>query len=151
MIVAIMKKTDRTLRFIVLIFFLFLFTVNINADRVQYTYDASGNRTYSQKEIIIRGNQSKEGDHDPRYQDLSLHRITIFPNPTDGRFSVEITGNGTLEGASITLYGASGSIVYYDDEVESVNEIDITLFANGIYLLIIRVDGKTSSWKIIKI
>lgn len=80
MIVAIMKKTDRTLRFIVLIFFLFLFTVNINADRVQYTYDASGNRTYSQKEIIIRGNQSKEGDHDPRYQDLSLHRITIFPN-----------------------------------------------------------------------
>jgi len=134
-----------------LLLFLSIVSLTAHADRITYTYDASGNRTYSQKEIIIRGSHSNDGDRDPRRQDLSLHRITIYPNPTEGRFSVEITGDGTLEGASITIYGATGSIVYYDDEVDAENDIDITPCTNGIYLLIIRVDGETSSWKIIKI
>ena len=147
-----MNRASKRTRLIVISFFLFLSTVSIHADRILYTYDASGNRTYSQKEVLFRGDgQIQEQDTMPRRHDLGLRRITIYPNPTEGRLRVEITGDGELDGASIAIYGATGSIVYYDNEVEAVNNIDITPCTNGIYLLIIRVDGETSSWKLVKI
>ena len=147
-----MKRTNRFLYPVIVTLFLCLCAAYAHADRILYTYDASGNRTYSNKEILLRGDGlDQDNDRRPRHQDLSMHRVTIHPNPTEGRFSVEITGDGALEGASITIYGATGSIVYYDDDVDAVNDIDITPCTNGIYLLIIRVDGETSSWKIIKI
>lgn len=83
--------------------------------------------------------------------DLVNHRITIYPNPTQGDFSVEISGAQSLDGASITIYNASGSIIYYNDHIDDVNSIDLTPCTNGIYLLVIRVEGESSSWKVIKI
>lgn len=122
---------------------------NSFADRIVYSYDASGNRT-SSREIIFRGGNSQDNDSVPRRHDLSLCRITIYPNPTEGQLRVEITGTESFDGASITIYNASGTVVYQDSELDAVNDIDITQCPNGIYLLIIRIDGETSSWKIIK-
>lgn len=148
-----MKRAGKKTRLIVISFFLFLSTVSIHADRIQYTYDASGNRISSNKEVFLFRSDSlyQEQERSPRHQNLSLHRITIYPNPTDGRLSVEITGEGSLEGASITIYSSTGSIIYYDSNLDEMNDIDLTPCSNGIYLLMIRIDGETSSWKIIKI
>lgn len=121
------------------------------SDRLVYTYDASGNRTRSHREIVLRGEYSQDNDSLPRRDNLSLRRITIYPNPTEGQLRVEITGGGSFDGASITIYGSSGTIVYYTDEIGSVNDIDLTYSSRGIYLMMIRIDGETSSWKIIKI
>ncbi|MBR5706918.1 MAG: T9SS type A sorting domain-containing protein [Bacteroidaceae bacterium] len=123
----------------------------VHADRILFTYDASGNRVYSEKEILIRGDESQDDDKKPRHQDLSLCHITIHPNPTEGQLSVEIIGAESFDGASITIYSASGSIVYYDNSLDNENEIDLTPCPRGIYLLIIRIGGETSSWKIVRI
>lgn len=127
-----------------------LFFSSIFADRYVFTYDASGNRTSCDKEILIRGEESEDNDKQPHQQDLSVCHITIYPNPTDGHLSVEIIGTESFDGASITIYSASGSIVYYDNTPGNENEIDLTAYPRGIYLLIIRMGGETSSWKIIK-
>lgn len=137
------------LRPIAIILFLLCIS-NAFADRIVYTYDASGNRT-SSREIVFRGQGSEDNDSEPRRDNLSLRRVTIYPNPTEGELRVEITGDDTFEGSSITIYGASGSIVYYDNEIGSINDIDLTQYPRGIYMMIIRIDGDTSSWKIIKI
>lgn len=121
----------------------------VYADRIVYTYDASGNRT-SSREIVFRGQGSEDNDSTPRRDNLSLRHITIYPNPTDGELKVEITGGESFEGSSITIYGASGTVVYYNDEIGTLNNIDLTQYPKGIYLMIIRIDGETSSWKIIK-
>lgn len=144
-------RKNHLIRYIASAFLLSLGMAEAHADRIFYYYDASGNRTYSQKEIIIRGNLPKDGDRAPIHHELSLHRITIYPNPTDGCLSVEITGEGTLEGASITIYSSTGSIIYLDSSIDEMNEIDLTQCQNGIYLLMIRIDGEISSRKIIKI
>ena len=148
---SFMKRTYRLLQQIAISLLLCLLASNVYADRILFSYDASGNRVYSEKEILIRGEQSQEEDKKPRRQDLSLCQITIYPNPTEGQLSVEITGAESFDGASITIYTTSGSIIYYDSQIEAVNDIDLTLCQRGMYLMIIRIDGETSSWKIIKI
>lgn len=144
-----MKRTYHFIRWMICTLLLCAFVNTINADRIVYNYDASGNRT-SSREIIFRGGNSQDNDSVPRRHDLSLCRITIYPNPTEGQLRVEITGSVSFDGASITIYNASGSVIYNDSELDTVNDIDLTLCPNGIYLLIIRIDGETSSWKIIK-
>lgn len=131
-------------------FLLLLIGGVIHADRYVFTYDASGNRVYCEKEILIRSDESQDSDKRPHRQDLSLCNITIYPNPTQGQLRVEITGTDFFEGASITIYGASGSVVYYNNTLDAVNDIDLTPCPDGIYLMIIRMSGETSSWKIIK-
>ena len=146
-----MKRNNRLLLPIAFYLLSCLCALNAFADRILFTYDASGNRVYSEKEILIRGDESQDDDKKPRHQDLSLCHITIHPNPTDGQLSVVIIGAESFEGSSITIYSASGSIVYYDNSLDYENEIDLTPCPRGIYLLIIRIGGETSSWKIVRI
>lgn len=148
-----MKRFHSSLRPFLLILSVAICAVSIHADRILYTYDASGNRVQSNREIIIRSDSlAQDSDRLPRHHELSLHKITIHPNPTYGKLGVEITGTESLAGASITIYSPSGSIVYQDNELDVVNEIDLTQCPNGVYILIIRMaNGEASNWKIIKI
>ncbi len=144
-----MKRTYHIIRWMICTLLLCAFVKTVYADRIVYTYDASGNRT-SSREIVFRGQGSEDNDSTPRRDNLSLRRITIYPNPTEGELKVEITGGESFEGSSITIYGASGTVVYYNDEIGALNNIDLTQYPKGIYLMIIRIDGETSNWKIIK-
>lgn len=148
-----MKRMNRLLQPIVISLLLCLCAGMAYADRIQYTYDASGNRIYSSRANRNRTDSlAQDSDRLPRHHELSLHKITIHPNPTYGKLGVEITGTESLSGASITIYASSGAIVYQDHELEPMNEIDLTSCPNGIYIMIIRLsDGEVSSWKIIKI
>ena len=134
------------------LFLMTLFTVSVHADGIiNYTYDGSGNRTSAERIINLRQAETDStGKVKPMLHELTSHRITIYPNPTDGNFSIEIGTPETIEQASITIYNMSGTIIYRDDEPDAVNEIDITSSPDGMYLLIIRIDGENSTWKIIK-
>lgn len=133
------------------IYLLLCLCSHVFADRLVYNYDASGNRTSIYRQIVLRGEPSPDDDSMPRNHNLSLRNVTVYPNPTQGQLRVEITGGETFDGASITIYSASGTIVFYADEIDTVNDMDLTRCSEGIYLMIIRIDGETSSWKIIKI
>lgn len=147
-----MKRTNQILMHLLCLLLACTSAVPVCADRIKFTYDSSGNRILRQKEIIIRQTANdSERKSNPMLDDLVNHRITIYPNPTQGDFSVEISGAQSLDGASITIYNASGSIIYYNNHIDDVNSIDLTPCANGIYLLVIRVEGESSSWKVIKI
>ncbi len=148
-----MKRFYGSLRPFMLFLLVAICAVSIHADRILYNYDASGNRVLSTREITFRSDSlAQDSDRLPRHHELSLNRITVYPNPTEGRLGVEITGPESLTGASITVYSSSGSVIYNDQEIEEMNEIDLTSYPNGIYILIISMpNDEVSSWKIIKI
>ena len=146
-----MKQANRFFLPIIFSLLFLMIGTTSHADRIRYTYDASGNRDTLSVITMNRGNLPDESKRKPDSENLGQHRITIYPNPTDGRISVEITGSGSLEESAITVYGIMGNMVYNDSEIDVENEIDLTTCPDGMYILVIKIGSDIGIWKIIKI
>jgi hypothetical protein len=71
--------------------------------------------------------------------------IEIFPNPSNGIFTVKIE-NGKIENAEV--YNMLGEIVNKNFESNSQMQIDLTTQANGIYFLFIKTEKGVETRKI---
>jgi hypothetical protein len=75
--------------------------------------------------------------------DQLLSSMTVYPNPTEGRFTVSINNTEAMD-MTLELVNISGQTVYRN-EVKSVysytEEIDASAFARGVYYLKVN-DGK---------
>ncbi len=124
---------------------------NIRADRIVYTYDASGNRTLRQKEIVYNTRSMADGEPKEYTDTLSLYnKVIIYPNPTEGLLKIDITGMDYVNCASLSAYSQSGQLLMSVSSLLESNDIDLTGYPSGLYYFIIAVDDKTSTWKIIK-
>ena len=132
--------------------FLLSFCISTLADRVTYSYDASGNRTDSQREIVFtRGASNSKSAQSKKYLDsLSLARIAIYPNPTEGDLRIDITGIEDFTDTELTVRSLNGSVLEHIQPLDVTNEMDLTNYADGIYLVIIKLKDQTTTWKIIK-
>lgn len=131
---------------------LFTLCASALADRVTYSYDASGNRTDSQREIVFtRGASNSKSAQSKKYLDsLSLARIAIYPNPTEGELRIDITGIEDFTDTELTVRSLNGSVLEHIQPLDVTNEMDLTGYADGIYLVIIKLKDQTTTWKIIK-
>lgn len=77
--------------------------------------------------FMIRLNVNENAD----ISENSLTELSIFPNPTKNL----ITLNGLLPAESIQIYDNLGKIIYSTIASDTTQTIDLTEFANGIYLL----------------
>ena len=132
--------------------FLLSFCISTLADRVTYSYDASGNRTGSQREIVFtRGASNSKSAQSKKYLDsLSLSRISIYPNPTEGDLRIDITGIEDFTDTELTVRSLNGSVLEHIQPLDITNEMDLTNYADGIYLVIIKLKDQSTTWKIIK-
>lgn len=150
-IIDIMRKQFRKSVPVIACIMLQFCVTSLHADRVVFTYDASGNRISSQKEISVRSlSSSNQEQVSPLMETLSHHRITVYPNPTDGPLRIDISGLSGTQGSSITIYNMLGSIVYYESDIRESNDLDLTPYPAGMYLMILRLEGETSTWKIVR-
>lgn len=131
---------------------LFTLCASALADRVTYSYDASGNRTDSQREIVFtRGASNSKSAQSKKYLDsLSLARISIYPNPTEGDLRIDIIGIEDFNDTELTLRSLNGSVLEHIQPLDITNEMDLTNYADGIYLVIIKLKDQSTTWKIIK-
>jgi hypothetical protein len=67
------------------------------------------------------------------------NNLTLFPNPSSGKFTVE---NKHVENGTIEIFDLFGQLVYSLGNFNKVQEIDISGFAKGMYLVKVY-DGKT--------
>jgi photosystem II stability/assembly factor-like uncharacterized protein len=79
---------------------------------------------------------------------LNEYGIKIFPNPTNGRFTIEIENNNKIK--DISIIDLSGRIIYNDlFSNENSKEIDLSEFAKGIYILQLNLENEKLTSKII--
>ncbi|MCE1169361.1 MAG: T9SS type A sorting domain-containing protein [Sphingobacteriia bacterium] len=143
------------MRLITLGFVLFFFsTLQIKAQTVKMTYDASGNRISREIEVKDISNSEvdsllslKEKTIDPD-QDGILSTTVLYPNPTNDQINIVISeiGDQIIDGA---LYDLGGREVLSVRKLLSHNRIDVKDFKPGTYILRLFTDGETRSWKII--
>jgi hypothetical protein len=88
--------------------------------------------------------------------------ITVFPNPTIGKFTISmdnvkwlmVNGNTSTinyQPPTIEIYNVMGEKVYQSIMTDPKSEIDLSSQPNGIYFLSVRIPEKVNSKKIIKL
>lgn len=123
---------------------------NNNDNKIHYTYDATGNLI--SREIILSTTKSfLETNPTPFFTDQIAERIIkIYPNPTKGQLVVEVSGIQDIKTGNLIVYNMQGQTILNKKISESQTYLDISSHPNGIYILHINIDGKKSSWRIIK-
>lgn len=116
-------------------------------DIVEFTYDASGNRI--KKEIILTKTRSAEASQ-PFFDQVDNQKIIIYPNPTRGQLMVEITDQSDILSGTLTVLNLKGQIVAKQTINQKQINLNISNEPSGTYILHININGKISTWKIIK-
>ena len=89
----------------------------------------------------------------PVYQDrITEDFINLFPNPNDGRFSVEILAPLKDKESILTIVDLAGETIYKGviSNKENNRQFDFSYLYPGIYSLLITNNGKVISKKFIK-
>lgn len=134
-----------------------------NTPATSYIYDDAGNRT--KRQVIILNPSTLKSTHSDIIEDtieensldkkifeenLDNLRIKIYPNPTYGRLSVALTGIDQTFPSSISIISLNGTIVKKIEPATEMNEIDLSDRADGVYVLVISANDKSSEWRVVK-
>jgi YD repeat-containing protein len=130
--------------------------------RIQYNYDAAGNRVLRKTAIQAFTQAKAEASiyDDAAQNAAAAHantlevvapkaQITVYPNPTHGLLVVDIADSDRP--AQALLYDISGALVGQWAVSSGSNTLDIGRLLPGIYIVHV-VQGKESakSWRIVK-
>jgi len=141
--------------------FLFMFVFNNTAQQtIFYNYDKAGNRvlrsitlnqSQSLKEIIKDTSLKAENPIPEVFKDsIDDKKILIYPNPTKGNLTIEIIGYEQDANSYIYLFNLSGNMLKSEPITGSSMEVDLSNYPVGLYIIEIKLVGKSSVWKIIK-
>ena len=118
---------------------------------VTFAYDLNGNRIT--REILfgkLERNEETSEELLPTATDFfETMEVSLYPNPTNDKFFVEIKGN-TSEKAEAALTHISGAVLEKRILVNSLESFDLSGHAVGVYLLRLEVGNETHIWKVIK-
>ncbi len=79
---------------------------------------------------------------------ILLENNTVYPNPTSGNFTVELTTDWCE--ATVEVFDAQGRIVQTQQNVCNQTIFDLREFSKGIYLVRITKNGNAQNIKILK-
>jgi hypothetical protein len=144
-----------------------MFFVTLEAQKIIYDYDDSGNRvkrrisitvgasrslaidtSYSEPNDSISGNLQEPYNWDNEKKDA--FEVLVYPNPTEGLLEIELPELQTNQKARLYLYSRTGHLVKQTDKLQKRQSIDISNQPVGIYIMRITVDDKEVTRTIIK-
>ncbi len=137
--------------------YLFLFSLlpiaSFAQGRIEYSYDASGNRI--KREIVMpvpkaKAKQSLASGAQTFTDVLRNHTVRIYPNPTEGALQISISGLTDTDNCSLSIYTSQGARVMTENVNADRADINISNQPAGVYLLRITINDHSSTWKIIK-
>ena len=123
-----------------------------HAQEIVYEYDAAGNRT--SRHIVNNSPQAPlfgtPKDFPPETNEKERLAISVGPNPTSGQLTVSLSCLGKEDVCDIQLVNAAGQTIFSQSMSSSKAILDLSRYANGIYLLKINLNEEITTYKIIK-
>jgi hypothetical protein len=125
-----------------------LLTCAMNAQKIRYSYDATGNRIMREMPLY----EKSAVDTVPRVftEELAKRTVNIYPNPTGGQLKVEVSDFEKCKSGNFTIVNMQGQVILRKKMNSAISDLDLNNRANGVYILQINIDDENSSWKIIK-
>ena len=132
-----------------------------SAQTISYPYAPAGNRI--KREVIVLDGGKKSGmENSPvaatagtgqetaavHEQQAGSQLVRVYPNPTQGKIMLEITGSN--KNASVSVFDMSGKMVFSKKQFGSSGEIDLSRQPNGVYVMKVLVGDKVSEWELVK-
>lgn len=123
-------------------------------DKIVYTYDAAGNRISRQYVVDL---QTRSATVSPEIIDsvstgdeLGDRKIVVYPNPTKGNLTVNISGGNQEDKANLILYSSQGTLLQNINATVGSIPVNLSAYPSGYYILRVDVGKKTIEFKIIK-
>ena len=119
---------------------------------VSFNYDANGNRIIRQFEIGgDRGGTKNGGDKvSPSIDAVETLSVALYPNPTEGQFSMVIKGNKENVILNATITTATGTVIYDKSVCNETEQFDLSQQPAGLYLLRLTVGDESHVWRVVK-
>lgn len=140
------------LKFLFSLLFLIIGIGNsLSTDILVYTYDNAGNRLIREKSVSSNAVKSRNVKDSLQLNSNIMMfdtKIIVSPNPTIGKFSVEIISNIDLN-PIISIYSLSGNLIY-NTENQMRADFDLSGYISGIYIVSVDFNGEKRIFKIIK-
>lgn len=118
---------------------------------VEYFYDNAGNRIAREIVLLQNSPQKNRSSEKKSYTDKLLeYTIRIYPNPTKGNLQIDILEANNETRGDINLYDLKGKLIDKANIDSGRIYFDLTTQPAGIYIMKIKIEDKSTSWKIIK-
>jgi len=133
---------------------IFAFKTAHSQTKFEFTYDASGNRltrkviTLKSATISIDSLKDKQAEI-PLDDQIGIQNIRIYPNPTKGMLRINLP-NLNDQMAMIRIYDSNGKQIVQKLTFASENEVDLSCYPSGNYIMVIHIKQDKKEWKIIK-
>ena len=145
----------KTLLVVVFSFIPIVFCHAQSYGEVTFGYDANGNRI---SRTIILGKIIEDGKNVEAEKGLETIvtdqiggvEFSIYPNPTRGRFLVEVGDSGNSIPLQVILYTPQGDVLIEKTIDVCLEEFDLSDYPAGIYMLHLMAGDETHVWKIVK-
>ncbi len=76
-----------------------------------------------------------------------VNNLSIYPNPTNGIVHLDLVGKRIQ---NLKIVDVTGKIIAENNRVNPTETIDLSNFANGLYLIILQTENGTQPFKLIK-
>jgi hypothetical protein len=116
--------------------------------KIYFKYDGSGNRKLRTIDMTKSATitAQDEGALDSRLGD---QEIRIYPNPTKGLLKIDMPEMVSSK-VTIQIFDSRGNLLISKVARETENQLDLSGYPGGLYILLIRTPDDRQEWKIIK-
>ena len=138
---------------LILFFFVIISVFSISAEDLSYGYDNVGNRVIRQVVTLRNFTKSNVTNNDTSIiitNKILQTEIQIFPNPTQKLLQIRFSNLSDNNKTEITLYNSAGVVMQNQKAMNLSEQIDLSNYPSGWYILRVKVLDKYKEFKIIK-
>lgn len=132
-----MKKNISLTFALAIIFF------TVNAQKINYTYDANGNR-------IARSYESPrltEGQDSKVENGPGKDGLTVYPNPATDEINISIPGFEEGSAATVSFYDAGGKLIFSSTQRSGNQSFGFSAYPPGMYFLEIHIGTESMRYR----
>ena len=110
-------------------------------------------RDFREKELLVLADKKENSNGRLGYKDALVQQFSIYPNPNDGRFDVNVLLSEEKEIQLSVISFPTGSVeARYDGRSMDLHQVpfDLRNLSQGLYFILLRVGGEQQSIRFVK-